>query len=133
MPFDLAFQSFADELASLPGDYIAPDGLLLLALVDGLPVGCVALHRWDDRHAEIKRLYVQPTCRGLGVGRALVGEVLAAARAAGYRAVLLDTTPTMVEAQQLYRSVGFVDTASYRHNPVPGTRYLRLEFSSEAN
>lgn len=126
LSFDLGFQGFGEELAGLPGGYAPPDGRLLLALADGAAAGCVALRRHDERSAELKRLYVRPHARGSGAGRALVEAALAAARAAGYERVVLDTVPGMESAQALYRSLGFVDIAPYRHNPVPGAAFLEL-------
>jgi ribosomal protein S18 acetylase RimI-like enzyme len=121
---DLCFQGFDAELKGLPGDYAPPGGRLLLALNDGLPVGCVALRPVDGSRCEMKRLFVRPTGRGLGVGRALVARVMDEARAIGYTEMVLDTLPTMTEAQALYQSLGFRDIAQYRANPIAGTRYL---------
>ena len=69
---DLTFQDFATELAAMPGKYAPPNGSLLLARsnVDGSPVGCVGLRPLGtDGCCEMKRLYVDPTGRGLGVVR----------------------------------------------------------------
>ena len=126
LPFDLGFQGFADELASLPGDYAPPAGRLLVARTGGRSIGCVALRRLDAGYAELKRLWVRPEGRGSGAGRMLVAAAIDAARAAGHAAVRLDTTPGMEAAQALYVSFGFVEIAPYRANPVPGTRYLEL-------
>ncbi len=104
---DLGFQDFAAELTGLPGAYARPSGLLLLATA-ARAVGCVAVRRLDPDVCEMKRLY-----------------------AAGYRAMRLDTLPTMTGAQALYRRLGFRDVPPYRYNPVPGTSFLELEFQSE--
>src|SRR5688572_25685345 len=121
---DLCFQGFEAELAALPGSYAPPSGRLLFALHEDTPVGCVALQRVSDSRAEMKRLYVPPSARGLGVGRRLVTETLAAAQAIGYSEVVLDTLPNMVEAQRLYQQFGFREIEPYRPNPVVGARYL---------
>lgn len=123
---DLCFQNFADELARLPGAYAPPSGRLLLCTVDGAPQGCVALQAIGVDDCEMKRLYTRPAQRGLGLGRRLVACVLAEARAIGYRRVYLDTLPSMTRAAAMYTALGFVDVPAYRHNPVPGARYMAL-------
>lgn len=121
---DLCFQGFEDEVLNLPGAYAPPSGRLLLATHDGAPVGCAALHAERGSRCEMKRLFVRPAARGLGVGRALVSRILDEASAIGYSEVVLDTLPTMREAQRLYGQFGFRDIPPYRPNPVEGTRYL---------
>jgi len=121
---DLGFQGFAAELDALPGSYAPPSGRLLLAVHEATPMGCVALQRIDTARAEMKRLYVSPHARGLGIGRRLVVQVLAEAQAIGYTEVVLDTLPDMTEAQRLYEQLGFRDVEPYRTNPIAGTRYL---------
>lgn len=121
---DLSFQGFEAELDALPGTYGPPNGRLLLALHERTTVGCVALQQITTARAEMKRLYVPPRARGLGVGRKLVSQVLDEARTIGYSEVVLDTLPNMTEAQALYRQFGFRDIEPYRLNPIAGTRYL---------
>jgi putative acetyltransferase len=121
---DLCFQGFEAELKGLPGAYAPPSGRLLLALHEGTPVGCVALQRIDASRCEMKRLYVRPSARGLGLGRTLVTQILQDAKAFGYSEVVLDTLPSMIEAQRLYEQFGFREIEPYRPNPIVGTRYL---------
>lgn len=121
---DLCFQDFAGELAGLPGKYAPPSGRLLLARNDGMPIGCVALQAVTPSRGEMKRLYVSPASRGTGAGRLLVGAILAQARSIGYSEVVLDTLPSMTEAQRLYERFGFRDIPAYRPNPIAGSRYL---------
>ena len=75
----------------------------------------------------MKRLYVPARFRGRGVGRLLAERVLAAASAAGYRRVCLDTLPIMTEAIALYRSLGFAQVEPYYENPVPGALFFSRE------
>ena len=123
---ELDFQDFENELASLPGAYSLPGGCLLLATDGARSVGCVGVRPLDERTCEMKRLYVRQEARGQSVGRRLVDEAVAFARAAGYRAMRLDTLPTMTAARELYRQMGFRDIAPYRYNPIPGTTFMEL-------
>lgn len=124
---DPCLQNFAEELATLPGRYARPDGRLLLAMVDDKPAGCAALRSLDVETGEMKRVYVRPAFRGLGLGRKLAERILHECRAAGYRRVRLDTLRTMVGAQQLYRELGFREIPPYGDNPVAEAVYLELE------
>ena len=130
---DLCFQGFDDELKTLPGKYAPPRGGLFIALNDGQPVGCVALRPIDpEGTAELKRLYVRSTGRGLGVGRALALKAVERAREAGYHAVRLDTLATMNDAQRLYRGLGFREIPAYTFNPLPGVVYMELDLPRTA-
>lgn len=124
---DLSFQAFDDEVATLPGSYAPPTGRLLLAYDDAHVVGCIALRRIEAEACEMKRLYVRPSARGTGVGRRLAEQVIDEAREMGYQTMYLDTLPSMAQAQRLYQDLGFKDIPPYRHNPVPGARYLSLD------
>lgn len=128
---DLCFQDFDAELLDLPGDYAPPRGALLLALVNGVVAGCCALRPIDSSDyvnaAEMKRLYVRPGFRGLGLGRQLAEAILDAARLAGYDAVLLDTLDDMEIARAMYQELGFKEIPPYYHNPLAGAHYLKAD------
>lgn len=133
LTIDLCFQQFDEELASLPGDYAAPRGTLLLALVDGAIAGCCALRPFDNADypnaSEMKRLFVRKAFRGFGLGRQLTEAALDAARQAGYACVLLDTLDDMESARALYADLGFESIPPYYHNPVAGAHYLKVEIT----
>ena len=131
--FDLCFQGFDQEVASLPGEYAPPGGALLLALADERAAGCVALRALDDHACELKRLYVRPEARGLGLGRLLCDAAIAEAQTRGYACMKLDTVPQMKEAIALYRALGFVPTEPYRYNPLPGAMFMELVLESRAS
>jgi putative acetyltransferase len=126
LSFDLGFDGFEAELAGLPGSYGPPAGALLVAYVEEEPAGCAALRRLDDGSGELKRLFVRPSHRGLGLGRRLTETAIATARELGYPRLRLDTAPEMAAAQGMYRTLGFSEIEPYRHNPVPGARYFEL-------
>ena len=121
---DLCFQSFEEELETLPGKYGPPKGVLLLGTVGGRPVGCVALRPLDDTSCEMKRLYVRSAYRGHAYGRELAEEIVSYGRELGYRSMKLDTLSKLVPAIMLYRDMGFVDTVAYYDNPIEGVVYL---------
>jgi ribosomal protein S18 acetylase RimI-like enzyme len=116
------FAGFERELAALPQGY----SVLLIAQEDAGPAGCVALRALDARTAEIKRLFVRPSCRGRGIGRALAQAAIAAARNAGYERIVLDSLPKMHEALALYRELQFCEVPPYLAQPTPGARCFEL-------
>jgi GNAT superfamily N-acetyltransferase len=127
---DLCFQNFEYELAHLAEMYGPPGGQMLLAERNGeagpVIAGCVGLRRYDDLTCEMKRLYVRPEHRSVGLGRRLVLAIMAQARALGYERMRLDTLDRMAEAQRLYRSVGFHPIPPYGVHPIPGTQFFEV-------
>lgn len=122
--------AFQAELAGLPGSYAPPQGCLLLASIDNQPAGCVAFRQLDPRTCEMKRMFVRPAFHGRGVGRALAERLIATARERRYTLMRLDTGFLQVEAQGLYRSLGFREIAPYY--PVPdsvrkGALFMELQ------
>jgi len=109
--------AFAEELRTLPGEYSPPGGSLLLATVQQQPAGCVALRCIDDDYCEMKRMFVYPRFRGQGAGLALATRVIDNARAAGYRAMRLDTSIRQAEAKELYSRLGFRVIEAYYELP----------------
>lgn len=128
LPVDLGYQDFEGELAALPGKYAPPAGELFLARdAAGAPLGCVGLRPLpDDGCCEMKRLFLHPAARGLGLGRALTQAVVDHARRSGYRELRLDTLGSMTAAQALYASMGFKRVDPY-YAPTPdGTVFMGL-------
>lgn len=116
------FAGFGRELAELPGGYL----MLVLAREAGAAAGCVAVRALDERTAEMKRLYVRPAYRGLGLGRSLAEEAIAIARKGRYRRMVLDSLPKMREALALYRALEFREVPPYLPQPTPGARCFEL-------
>lgn len=114
LPFSLDFQDFAAELAGLPGPYAAPGGCLLLAERAGEAIGTAALKPLAPGIGEVKRLYVGPHARGLGLGKALLERIIAEACGRGYERLRLDShRASMGPAIALYRRLGFVEIPPY--------------------
>jgi len=120
----LCFQDFDEEVARLPAGYDA----LLVAWLGDEPAGCIGVRRLDDGVCEMKRLYVRPSARGAGLGRALALASIEHARALGYERMRLDNLPShMAAAYELYQSLGFVEIEPYTHNPYEGVKFMELQ------
>jgi ribosomal protein S18 acetylase RimI-like enzyme len=124
---DLTFQDFDTELSSMPGKYSRPAGSLLLArsTTTREPVGCVGVRPTTlNGVCEMKRLYVVPQGRGMGLGKALIDTAIKEALCIGYARMRLDTLPTMAAAVDLYKKNGFVQIEAYYHTPLVGTMFF---------
>jgi len=100
-------------------DMVPPRGAFLVALSDGLPIGCVALKGAGDGMGEIKRLWIAPSARGLGLARQLMQAIEDAARALGIAVLRLDTNSALPEALRLYRSSGWTEIDRFNDDPYP--------------
>lgn len=123
------YGSLEKEAARLPFGYLEQGGGSAWALVNEKPVGFIAWRLAPGDLAkdswEMKRLWVRPEGRGLGLGRRLTQEVLDRARAAERKAVYLDTIPAaMPDAVRLYRSMGFMPCSAYDGNPIEHIEYF---------
>ena len=122
---DLCFQGFEQEVKGLPGPYAPPGGCLLLARDGDDLAGVVGMWPLDGHGAsEMKRLYVRPPWRGIGLGRRLAEAAVEAARKAGHRSICLDTLEFMTEARSLYKDMGFAEIPAYYDNPLEGVVYM---------
>ena len=128
---NLSYQNFVAEMAAMPGKYAPPKGELLLARgKDGAAIGCVGLRPLaNDGICEMKRLYVAPEGRGLGLGNALAEAIVREARRIGYREMRLDTLPSLVAAIALYERMGFAAIPAYYDTPIAGTLFFSLPLS----
>lgn len=121
----LCFQSFEEELATLPGKYSPPEGRLYLARIDGETIGCIGLRKIEEGICEMKRLYLRESARGKGVGVALIEKIISDAQEIGYEKMRLDTyPPKMGKAVGLYESHGFYAIPAYYHNPHEGVLFM---------
>ncbi|MDO3435543.1 bifunctional helix-turn-helix transcriptional regulator/GNAT family N-acetyltransferase [Rhizobium sp. CBN3] len=102
-------------------DMIRPRGAFLVAMSDGLPIGCVGLKGNGGEVAEIKRLWVAPSARGLGLAKRLMSAAETIARELSIRLLRLDTNSALAEAQQLYRGTGWTEIERFNDDPYPDT------------
>jgi len=121
---DLSFQNFAQELKTIDKQYNKPDGTLLIAYHETKAIGCIALRKWDENTAELKRMFVLQEYQGHKIGQKLLEQILKIAQTLNYSKVKLDTLSTMEGALRLYRSYGFYEISPYRFNPIEGTVYM---------
>lgn len=126
LEIDLCFQNFSRELEILSTMYGPLAGALLLAVDDGDYVGCIGLRDLGEGVGEMKRMFVRPSHQGKGLGRLLLQAFLEKARDCHYERIRLDTIPRLARALQLYKKAGFVQIASYRHNPDPEAIFMEL-------
>lgn len=152
LPIDLTFQNFEHELSSLPGKYSPENGgiIYLAYTVSGSlscskpvtpssnstpktssntskVIGCSALRPFSPPSiCELKRLYITPDSRGLGVGRLLLETVIEKAKELGYKEMMLDTLPSMFAARKMYEKYGFVRVEKYYETPIDGTVFMKL-------
>lgn len=98
-------------------DFVPPRGCLLVASLFGEPVGCAALRTLGPGVGEIKRMWVAPAARGLGIARRVLRELERVAKQNRLRAIRLDTNDSLTEAQQLYRSSGYREIERFNDNP----------------
>lgn len=117
---DRRFDTGFDPGQTLPtqlDEMRAPVGVFCVAMLRGEPIGCGALKFHPDRTAELKRMWVAPSARGLGVGRRLLDELGARAAANGSTSVRLDTNKALTEAIAMYRSAGYREIAPFNNEP----------------
>lgn len=137
LPHGLEYQGFEEELATLPGKYARPHGCILLAIVHGEALGCVAMRRIANGPGdhgptcEMKRLYTRASARGLGIGRALCERLIEEARGAGYARMKLDSDEELHAAVALYESLGFKRVPAYNDDPMPGTLWMGLDLCAK--
>lgn len=123
---DLSFQQIEAELASLPTMYGGENGCLLLAEKNEQMVGMVALRKKSKSICEMKRLFVQSSFAGFGIGKKLSIEIIEKAKEMGFQEMVLDTLQRLVPALNLYKSLGFKEVEAYYENPLPEVVYMKL-------
>ncbi|MEA2161525.1 MAG: hypothetical protein QOD66_3905 [Solirubrobacteraceae bacterium] len=102
---------------ALPHEVRRPAGEFFVAYLHGEAVGCGAVKHHADAPAEIKRMWIAPRARGLGLGRRLMERLEACALAGGARVAHIETSAVLVEALSLYRSTGWVEVPAFNDEP----------------
>lgn len=120
------YRDFEEETANLPEGYSQPEGCLLIARYKGEPAGCVALARQSEGVCEMKRLFVGPEYRRLGIGKALCEVLLEQAMKIGYSSMRLATA--LEPPKVLYKSLGFKEIAAFTDVPdeIKGIAFMEL-------
>lgn len=113
---DRRFDGGFDPAASLradPDELRPPSGLFLVATLHDEPVGCGALKFHTDQPTELKRMWVAPSVRGLGVGRRLLEELERTTVEHGGHVVRLETNRVLAEAVAMYRAAGYREVSAF--------------------
>jgi DNA-binding MarR family transcriptional regulator/predicted GNAT family N-acyltransferase len=110
--FDPAKGGARDDASMAP-----PEGCFMVVRLHGRPIGCGALKRLDSETGEIKRMWVAPDARGLGVAKRMLEALEARALQVGMTRIRLDTNRALTQAQEMYRRAGYREIAPYNDNP----------------
>ncbi|RYZ94175.1 MAG: GNAT family N-acetyltransferase [Sphingobacteriaceae bacterium] len=121
---DLCFQNFDEELQQLDLMYALPTGGIILLKDDSDCIGCVGIRKREVATCEMKRMWIQPTQQGKGLGDRLLEGALELAANCGYQKIQLDTLNHMTPAINLYKKHGFYEIPAYYHNPDPRAVYF---------
>lgn len=127
LPQDLRHPDFQQQLQQLDVHY-GPPNAAFVATIDGLPGGCVALTQLNASTSIVKKLYVKPEYRKLGLARALLSAVLDLSRERGLERIVLDTErDRLPAAYKLYLSLGFTECEPYGKVDYPGPTFMELK------
>ncbi len=126
----LASQNFDKEMETLQVTYGHPEGGLFLAMVNDKAVAVAGIKRFNERECEVKRMYVQPESRGLGIGKLLLAKCIEVAERLNYEMIKLDSADFMQSAIKIYTDAGFIEIAAYRENKHHGAKFFELDLKS---
>ena len=120
-------QKVQDEANDLPGEYVIPKGCILLAKYKGVIAGCVAVSEIAEELCELKRMYVKPQFRRIGIGKRLADAVIEKAVQLKYKRMRLSTSEFFIGAKELYVSLGFKETGHIEGSPLKNSVYMELK------
>lgn len=109
-----ALRKLESELADLPGRFSPPDGILLIAKLDGETVGCLGGAPKDDASIEAARLWVDPSARGHNIGAMLIKQLIQHAKTRGFKSIILRSHKDMASAHALYHAAGFTEDLTHQ-------------------
>lgn len=124
---NLSYQHIEQEIKNLSVVYNLPRGCFLLVYVDNKLAGGGGLRKIDEQYGEMKRLFIYPQYRGMGLGKMLCIKLLVEAKKLGYDYVRLDTVAKLESANQLYEKLGFYEIKPYCLNPDPTARFMEIK------
>lgn len=118
-------QNFHADIDKMPQGYEFPDGVFLVAYINGAAAATVAVHRLDDTTCEMKRLYVRPQFQGNGLGKLLTERAIFEAKDLGYHKMRLDNSRSvMAKANAMYKRLGFYEIEPYNKNFVADAYFM---------
>lgn len=128
LDFDLHFQNFIKELEEINIQYNKPDGGLILIIdrLSGEEIGCVGIRKFEDKVAELKRMFIKESHRNKGLGAELLRRAIQLSKDLDYENIRLDTLDTMKPAIALYEKFGFKQTGAYRYNPFDNVKFYEI-------
>ncbi len=128
---DLSFQNFDAEIATMPTTFGDPNGALFIVFYNNNPVGVAGIKRFSSHECEVKRMFVQPSSRGLGIGEILLSNCIESAKKLNYSKIKLDTAAFMKSAIKLYANHGFIEIPAYRDNPYEEAKFFELDLNKQ--
>ncbi|MCL2717646.1 MAG: GNAT family N-acetyltransferase [Lachnospiraceae bacterium] len=123
----LELQNYDYELEHLEEKYGYPHGRLFIAYADDKVAGCIGLRRLNEIECEMKRLFIRPEFRNLGIANELATKLMNEAKEAGYQSMLLDSLPELVPALKFYEKLGFYCIPAYNDSPVMNTVFMKID------
>ncbi|MCL2051324.1 MAG: GNAT family N-acetyltransferase [Lachnospiraceae bacterium] len=123
----LDLQNYHHELEHLEEKYGHPDGRLYIAYADNNAAGCIGLRKLNETECEMKRLFIRPEYRNLGIAHQLAEKIINEARQIGYQSMLLDSLPELIPALKFYEKLGFYRIPAYNDSPVTNTVFMKID------